>query len=432
MAEQVLFKHIDDPKQHQLDTCIRNGGYAALKRALKEIKPAELIEMVKKSGLRGRGGAGFPTGLKWSFVPKDSSKPKYLCVNADESEPGTFKDRQLMECDPHQVLEGVILSSYAIGCHHAYFYIRGEFGFGYKRMAQAVEEAYQKGFLGKNILGTSFDLDVTIVRGGGAYICGEETGLIESLEGKRAMPRVKPPFPAVSGLYNCPTVVNNVETLACVPHIVNRGAEWFASIGPAKSPGTKIVCLSGHVNKPGNYELEMGTPLRELIYTRGGGILGGRKLKAAIPGGSSVPILTEKQIDVKLDFDSVAAAGSLLGCAAVIVMDERTCMVWAAQRLSEFYEHESCGKCTPCREGTFWLVDILSRIEEGRGTMTDLDLLLSICDNISFKTVCALADGAAAPVVSAIQHFKDEFVAHIEQKRCPLPHRAFDFDGFAN
>jgi len=432
MAEKVLFRHIDEPKQYQLDTYIRNGGYAALKRALKEIKPAELIEMVKKSGLRGRGGAGFPTGLKWSFVPKDSPKLKYLCVNADESEPGTFKDRQLMECDPHQVLEGIVLSSYAIGCHHAYFYIRGEFGFGYKRMAQAVEEAYQKGYLGKNILASGFDLDVTIVRGGGAYICGEETGLIESLEGKRAMPRVKPPFPAVSGLYNCPTVVNNVETLACVPHIVNRGAEWFASIGPTKSPGTKIVCLSGHVNKPGNYELEMGTPLRELIYTHGGGILGGRKLKAAIPGGSSVPILTEKQIDVKLDFDSVAAAGSLLGCAAVIVMDERTCMVWMAQRLSEFYEHESCGKCTPCREGTFWLVEILSRIEEGRGTMRDLDLLLNICDNISFKTVCALADGAAAPVVSAIQHFKDEFVAHIEQKRCPLPYRNFDFDGFVN
>ena len=310
--------------------------------------------------------------------------------------------------------------------------MRGEFVFGYQRMAQAIEEAYQKGFLGKNILGSGYDLDVTIVRGGGAYICGEETGLIESLEGKRAFPRVKPPFPAVSGLYNCPTVVNNVETLACVPHIVNRGAEWFASIGPAKSPGTKVVCLSGHVNKPGNYELEMGTPLRELIYTHGGGIPGGRKLKAAIPGGSSVPILTEKQIDVKLDFDSVAAAGSLLGCAAVIVMDERTCMVWMAERLSEFYEHESCGKCTPCREGTFWLVEILSRIEEGRGTMKDLDLLLSICDNISFKTVCALADGAAAPVVSAIQHFKDEFVAHIEQKRCPLPHRAFDFDGFVN
>ncbi|MCI0405547.1 MAG: NADH-quinone oxidoreductase subunit NuoF [candidate division Zixibacteria bacterium] len=432
MAAKVLFKHIDEPKQHQLDTYIRNGGYTALKRALKEIKPAELIEMVKKSGLRGRGGAGFPTGLKWSFVPKDSPKPKYLCVNADESEPGTFKDRQLIEYDPHQVLEGMILSSYAISCHHCYFYIRGEFVFGYQRMAQAIEEAYQKGFLGKNILGSGYDLDVTIIRGGGAYICGEETGLIESLEGKRAFPRVKPPFPAVSGLYNCPTVVNNVETLACVPHIVNRGAEWFAAIGPAKSPGTKVVCLSGHVNKPGNYELEMGTPLRELIYTHGGGILGGRKLKAAIPGGSSVPILTEKQIDVKLDFDSVAAAGSLLGCAAVIVMDERTCMVWMAQRLSEFYEHESCGKCTPCREGTFWLVEILSRIEEGKGTMKDLDLLLSICDNIAFKTVCALADGAAAPVVSAIQHFKDEFVAHIEEKRCPLPHRAFDFDGFVN
>ena len=432
MAERVLFKHIDDPKQYQIDTYIQHGGYAALKKALKEIKPAELIEVIQKSGLRGRGGAGFPTGLKWSFVPKDSPKPKYLCVNADESEPGTFKDRQLMECDPHQVLEGMILASYAIGCHHCYFYIRGEFVFGYKRMAQAVEEAYQSGFLGNNILSAGYDLDVTIVRGGGAYICGEETGLIESLEGKRAFPRVKPPFPAVSGLYNCPTVVNNVETLACVPHIVNRGAGWFASLGSPKSPGTKVVCLSGHVNKPGNYELEMGAPLRELIYTHGGGIPGGRKLKAVIPGGSSVPILTEKQIDVKLDFESVAAAGSHLGCAAAIVMDERTCMVWMAERLSEFYEHESCGKCTPCREGTFWLVEILSRIEEGRGTMKDMDLLLSICGNITFNTVCALADGAAAPVVSAILHFKDEFVYHIEHKKCPLPHRVFDFDGFVN
>ncbi|MCJ7578236.1 MAG: NADH-quinone oxidoreductase subunit NuoF, partial [candidate division Zixibacteria bacterium] len=392
--------------------------YRALPKALKEYSPPDLIEMVKKSGLRGRGGAGFPTGLKWGFVPKDSPKPKFLLCNADEGEPGTFKDRWLIEKDPHQLIEGIIISSYAIGAHRAFIYIRGEFAFGAERLENAIKEAYHKGYLGKSILGSGFDLDLEVYRGGGAYICGEETSLMESIEGERGNPRLKPPFPASVGLYLSPTVINNVETLSNIPHIVLNGADWYAGIGMPKSTGTKIFSLSGHVKSPGNYELPMGTPLRELIYDYGGGIKDDRKLKAVIPGGVSTPVLTSQLLDVKMDFESLFEAGSLLGSGAVIVMDETTCMVKVAYRLSKFYEHESCGKCVPCREGTRWIRMIMERIENGKGREEDIDLLLDICTNIAGKTVCPMGDAAVVPIMSTIQKFRDEYEYHIKNKKC--------------
>lgn len=416
--EKILFKHIDVPDQHKIDTYIKNGGYKALPKALKEYSPNDLIEMVKKSGLRGRGGAGFPTGLKWGFVPKDSPKPKFLLCNADEGEPGTFKDRWLIEKDPHQLIEGIIISSYAIGAHRAFIYIRGEFAFGAERLENAISEACQNGYLGKSILGSGFDLDLEVYRGGGAYICGEETSLMESIEGNRGNPRLKPPFPASVGLFKNPTVINNVETLSNIPHIVLNGADWYARIGMPKSTGTKIFSLSGHVNKPGNYELPMGTPLRELIYQCGGGVKDDRKLKAVIPGGVSTPVLTSQVIDVKMDFESLFEAGSLLGSGAVIVMDETTCMVKVACRLSKFYEHESCGKCVPCREGTRWIRMIIERIESGKGREEDIDLLLDICTNIVGKTVCPMGDAAVVPIMSTIEKFRDEYEYHIKNKKC--------------
>ncbi len=416
--EKILFRNIDVPDQYKIDTYITNGGYRALPKALKEYSPDELIEMVKKSGLRGRGGAGFPAGLKWSFVPKDSPKPRFLLCNADEGEPGTFKDRWLIEKDPHQLIEGIIISSYAIGAHRAFIYIRGEFAFGAERLQSAIDEAYQKGYLGKNILGSGFDLDLDVYRGGGAYICGEETSLMESVEGNRGNPRLKPPFPASVGVYKNPTVINNVETLSNVPHIVLNGADWYAKIGMPKSTGTKIFSLSGHVNKPGNYELPMGTPLRELIYDHGGGMKDDRDLKAIIPGGVSTPVLTSQSLDVKMDFESLFEAGSLLGSGAVIVMDETTCMVKVAYRLSKFYEHESCGKCVPCREGTRWIRMIMERIENGRGREEDIDLLLDVCTNIAGKTVCPMGDAAVVPIMSTIEKFRDEYEYHIENKKC--------------
>jgi NADH-quinone oxidoreductase subunit F len=379
-----------------------------------------LIELVKKSGLRGRGGAGFPTGLKWGFVPKDSTKPKYLCCNADEGEPGTFKDRTLIEKNPHQLIEGIIISSYAIGANLAFIYIRGEFFFGAKRLEETIKEAYQRGFLGKNILGSNFDLDIIVYRGAGAYICGEETSLMESIEGKRALTRLKPPFPAVVGLYGDPTVINNVETLSNIPHIVLNGAEWYASIGMPKCTGTKIYSISGHVNQPGNYELPMGTNLKDLIYNYAGGIKDGKKLKAVIPGGVSTPVLDAEHIDVKMDFDSICEVGSMLGSGAVIVMDETTCMVRVAWRISKFFEHESCGKCTPCREGSRWVRMIMERIEKGEGKEEDLDLLLDICDNITGKTVCPMGDSVGIPIVSTLQKFREEYEFHIKNKRCPV------------
>lgn len=416
--EKILFKYIDVPDQYKIDTYIKNGGYRALPKALKECSPDDLIDMVKKSGLRGRGGAGFPAGLKWSFVPKDSPKPKFLLCNADEGEPGTFKDRWLIEKDPHQLIEGIIISSYAIGAHRAFIYIRGEFAFGAERLENAIEEAHEKGYLGKDILGSGFDLNLDVYRGGGAYICGEETSLMESIEGNRGNPRLKPPFPASVGVYKNPTVINNVETLSNVPHIVLNGADWYAQMGMPKSTGTKIFSLSGHVNKPGNYELPMGTPLRELIYDHGGGIKDDRKLKAVIPGGVSTPVLTSQLLDVKMDFESLFEAGSLLGSGAVIVMDETTCMVKVAYRLSKFYEHESCGKCVPCREGTRWIRMIMERIESGKGREEDIELLLDICTNIAGKTVCPMGDAAVVPIMSTIQKFREEYEYHIKNKKC--------------
>ena len=421
MAERLLLRCRDIPNLRRLSVYLEHGGYAATRKALTGHSPDELIEMVKASNLRGRGGAGFPTGMKWSFLPKQTAKPVYLAVNADESEPGTFKDREIIEDDPHQLLEGIIISSFAIKCHTAYIYIRGEFADGARILNEAIAEARQGGFLGQNILGTGFDLDVWVHRGAGAYICGEETGLIESLEGKRAYPRIKPPFPAVYGLFGCPTIVNNVETLACVPHIVLRGADWFRGIGPEKSPGPKLFCVSGHVVRPGTYELPMGTPLREIIYEHAGGIPGGRKLKAVIPGGASMPVFTADEIDVPMDMDSVQKAGSFLGSAGVIVMDDTVCMVAALANLERFFHHESCGQCTPCREGTGWLDTVLRRLEFGDGAAspTDVDLLLNISTNMSGTTICALSDAAAMPARAFVTKFRSEFEEHAVVGRCP-------------
>ncbi|MDC4204023.1 MAG: NADH-quinone oxidoreductase subunit NuoF [Candidatus Manganitrophus sp.] len=419
--ELVLLKNMSQPGYTgTLDEYRKTGGYTAFEKVLKGIPPAEVIEMVKKSGLRGRGGAGFPTGMKWSFIPKDHPGPKYLCCNADESEPGTYKDRQLIENDPHQMLEGIGIACYAIGSHNAYVYIRGEFDLGAEIIQRAIEEAYQANLFGKNIFGTGFDLDVVLHRGAGAYICGEETALLESIEGKRGKPRTKPPFPATHGLYQKPTVVNNVETLANIPYIINRGPEWFASLGTPKSAGMRVFCVSGHVNRPGNYEVPMGITLREMIYEHAGGMRGNKQLKAIIPGGASAPFLTQAHLDVKMDFESIAQAGSMLGSGAVTVMDEDTCMVWAAMNLMEFFHHESCGKCTPCREGSAWLLKILQRIEYGQGRMEDLDLLVSLSKRIEGRTVCAFGDAEVAPALSTLKHFREEYETHIQERRCPF------------
>jgi NADH-quinone oxidoreductase subunit F len=418
MSTKILTRNLHVANLQQLGVYESLGGYQGLTKALREYQPAEIIDIVKKSGLRGRGGAGFPTGMKWGFVPRDTGKPVYLCVNADESEPGTFKDRVIIEKDPHQLIEGTIISAYALGCHQAFIYIRGEFVYGAGVLTRAIAEAYSKGYLGKNILGSGFDLDLMVHRGAGAYICGEETALLESLEGKRGHPRLKPPFPAVVGLYGSPTVINNVETLANISHIINNSAEWYASIGVERNAGTRLFGVSGHVKNRGVYELPMGTPLRELIFDHCGGMHDGRKLKAIVPGGSSVPVLTADQVDVRLDFDSVAKAGSMLGSAGVIVMDDSTCMVKAALRLSKFYAEESCGQCTQCREGTEWMHRILTRLENGRGRSGDLELILDICTNMKGKTICPLSDAAAMPIESYIQKFYDEFAAHIQEQRC--------------
>jgi len=419
MPEKILLRHEDVAGLRRVDVYEGDGGYRAARRALTEFQPAQLVELVKASGLRGRGGAGFPTGVKWGFLPKDSTAPRYLCVNADESEPGTFKDRAIIEGNPHLLMEGILISAYAIQSHTAYIYIRGEFVYGAKVLEAAIAEARAHGHFGRNIYGTGFDLDVHVHRGAGAYICGEETGLIESLEGKRAYPRIKPPFPATHGVFGSPTIVNNVETLACVPPIVSRGAEWFKGIGPEKSPGPKLYCVSGHVVRPGVFELPMGVPLRDIIYVHCGGIPNGKKLKAVIPGGSSVPVLTADEIDVPMDFESVAKAGSLLGSCGVIVMDEDTCMVRALQIISHFYHDESCGQCTPCREGTGWLKDLLTRLEEGGARQPDVDLLVRVSDNMMGNTVCVLADAVAMPVISFVKKFRAEFEEHARHGGCP-------------
>ncbi len=419
--EKILTRYQDIPNYTgTIDEYIAQGGYQALPKALREFQPAQLIEEVKKSGLRGRGGAGFPCGLKWGFIPKDSPKPKYLVCNSDESEPGTFKDRMLIEEEPHQLIEGIVISSYAIGCHLAFIYCRGEFVHGARILERALADAYARGYLGRNILGSGFDLDVYVHRGAGAYICGEETGLLESLEGKRGQPRMKPPFPAIAGLYRSPTVVNNVETLSNIPHIVLRGAEWYAGIGPARSSGPRLFSVSGHVERPGNYELPMSITLRELIFEHAEGIRNGRRLKAVIPGGSSAPVLTEQHLDVTMDFEALAAAGSMGGSGGVIVMDDTACMVRVGEIVSRFYHHESCGQCTQCREGTAWLHKVLHRIERGQGRKEDLDILLDMCDNMKGKTICVLSDAAAMPIESYLKHFREEFETHVRERACPF------------
>jgi NADH-quinone oxidoreductase subunit F len=419
-GEPVLLRNCWKPNSTSLEVYKQSGGYANLKKYL-SMPPDEIIEQVKRSGLRGRGGAGFPTGLKWTFLPKDSPKPRYLCVNADESEPGTYKDRLLMEKDPHQFLEACVVSSHAIRSKSCYIYIRGEFWQGIRTLEKAVAEAYAAGFIGKNILGTGVDVDVVVHAGAGAYECGEETALIESLEGKRGQPRIKPPFPATHGLYGCPTIVNNVETIVCVPLILEKGPDWFAAQGTEKNGGPKLFCISGQVQRPGVFETGMGKlTLRELIYDDkyARGLLPGRKLRAVVPGGSSTPVLLPSEIDVAMDFDSVAKAGSMLGSAATIVMDDTTCMVWMAQRLTYFYKHESCGKCSPCREGTGWMLRILTKIENGQAEMRDLDQLWKITDSIAGKTVCPFGDAAIAPPQSTLKKFRDEYEYHVREKGC--------------
>ena len=418
-AERILTARWDESDTVWLDRYLETGGYEGLRKAL-GMTPADVIEEVKASGLRGRGGAGFPAGVKWSFVPQDTGLPTYLVVNFDESEPGTFNNRELIERDPHQVLEGAIIAAYAVRCHVAFVYVRGEFLHPGRVLQRAIAEAYGRGFLGRDILGSGYGLDVVIHRGAGAYICGEETALLESMEGRRGQPRARPPFPALEGLYASPTAINNVETLASVPHILARGAAWFASIGPEKSPGTKIFSVSGKVERPGNYEVPMGTPARVLIEELAGGIVDGKRLKAWTPGGSSTPFLTAEHLDVGLDFESIAAAGSLLGTGAVIVTDERDCMVRVCRRLSRFYAHESCGKCTTCREGTWWAVRILDRVEAGLGRVEDLGLLDDLCGTMLFRGFCPLVDGAVSPIASTLKHFRDEYEAHIAQRRCPV------------
>jgi len=392
------------------------GGYRALRTAL-DLAPDAIIAQVKESGLRGRGGAGFPTGLKWGFIPQGPGpdgieKPKYLVVNADESEPGTCKDIPLMMASPHTLIEGVIISSFAIRAHHAFIYVRGEVVHVVRRLHEAVREAYAEGLLGRDILGSGYDLEITVHAGAGAYICGEETALLDSLEGRRGQPRLRPPFPAVAGLYSSPTVINNVESIASVPSIIDRGVGWYRSMGSEKSPGFKLFSVSGHVAHPGQYEAPLGVTFREMLELAGG-VREGHELKFWTPGGSSTPILTAEHLDTPLDFEGVAAQGSMLGTTALMVFDETTCVVRAVLRWTEFYAHESCGKCTPCREGTFWLRQILQRLEGGHATEPELDQLLDLCDNILGRSFCALGDGATSPITSSLQYFRDEYVRHL-------------------
>jgi NADH-quinone oxidoreductase subunit F len=409
MTDPILLRARGLKNSRALSTYRRLGGYSALEKAL-SMTPAEVIEEVKASGIRGRGGAGFPAGVKWGFVPRDTAKPKYMICNADESEPGTFKDRELILVDPHMVLEGIAIASYAIGANTAYIYIRGEFVDEAQILARAIAEARRKKFLGEDILGSGYDLEVHVHRGAGAYICGEETALIESIEGKRGLPRLKPPFPAVVGVFGCPTVVNNVETLACIPHILEHGGAWFAAIGTERSTGPKLFCVSGHVERPGVYEAPMGITFREIIEDLCGGMRGGGKLKAFIPGGSSAPVLPADKIDTPADFESVAQAGSMLGSGGLIVMDESVDMVWALENLLVFYAHESCGQCSPCREGSDWAVDIVRRIRRGHGLPGDIDTLQRIARFASQgMTICPLGDAFCGPIVSFLEHFGREF-----------------------
>jgi NADH-quinone oxidoreductase subunit F len=421
MAERPLVTTArwGEPAAATLDGYLASGGYEGAGKAL-AMTPADVIDEIKRSGLRGRGGAGFPTGTKWSFIPQGTGKPVYVVCNADESEPGTFSNRELLERDPHQLIEGLVICAFAVGCHTAFVYCRGEFVWPSIVFERALHEAYAHGYLGPDVMGTGYALDIVLHRGSGAYICGEETALLNSLEGLRGQPRLRPPFPAVEGLYASPTVINNVETLSNVPHILAKGADWFASMGTEKSTGTAIYSISGKVERPGNYEAPMGTTARELIEGDAGGVLGGRALKAWTPGGSSTPLLTAEHLDTPMDFESIAAAGSLLGTKAMMVFDDTDCIVAVALRFTRFYAHESCGKCTNCREGTWWLERVLRRIEAGVGRDRDIDLAKDIGGNMLFKAFCALADGAVSPIDSSIRYFRDEYEEHLRLGRCPF------------
>lgn len=426
MARKLLLEHINVPQINTLAVYRQKGGYRAVEKAIKNMSPEDVVEEVKKSGLRGRGGAGFPTGMKWSFLAKPEGVPRYLVCNADESEPGTFKDRYLMTHIPHALIEGMIVSSYALGAKTSYIYVRGEMMPQIRILERAIEEAKAAGFLGKNILGSGYDLELYVQPGGGAYICGEETALLESLEGKRGNPRIKPPFPAIAGLYNCPTVVNNVESIAAIVPILNIGAEEYAKIGIERSTGTKLISASGNINKPGVYEIELGVPVEEFIYSDEycGGIANGKRLKAVVAGGSSVPILpanlilkTAKGDSRLMTYESLAdggfATGTMLGSGGFVVFDEDQCIVRNTWNFTRFYHHESCGQCSPCREGTGWMEKVLHRVEHGHGKLSDMDLLVDVSKKIEGNTICPLGDAAAWPVASAIRHFRDEFEWHV-------------------
>jgi len=414
----VLSANWDEADSFTITGYKRNGGYTAIAKAL-EMPADEVIQLIKDSGLRGRGGAGFPTGNKWGFIPQGDNKEHYFVVNADESEPGTCKDTPLMMANPHVLIEGIIIGSYAIRANYAFIYIRGEVAHVVRRVQQAIEDAYAAGLLGKNILGKGFDLELVLHVGAGAYICGEETALLDSLEGFRGQPRLRPPFPAIAGLYAKPTVVNNVESVASVPAIINNGLAWFTAMGTEKSKGFTLYSLSGHVNNPGQFEAPLGITLRQLLDIAGG-VRNGHKLKFWTPGGSSTPIFTDAHLDVPLDYEGVAAAGSMLGTKALQIFDETTCIVRAVLRWTEFYKHESCGKCTPCREGTWWLVQVLKDLEAGKGSEADLDKLLDLCDNIMGRSFCALADGAASPIISSLKYFRQEYLDHLAAGQCPF------------
>ncbi len=414
----VISKRFGIPDSHTVDVYLKHEGYQGLERALKDFTPHQIIEEVKKSNLRGRGGAGFPAGMKWGFVPKDTTKPKYIIANADESEPATCKDRPLMEFDPHQLIEGMIIAGRAVNSHQGYIYIRGEYRYVQEIVDRAIAEAYTRSYLGRNIRGSGFNFDLCTHTGAGAYECGEESALMESLEGKRGYPRIRPPFPAVVGLYGCPTVINNVETLSSVPAILRHGGEWYANLGTPRNGGTRLFCVSGHVNRPGIYELPLGFNLKRMIDDVAGGMIGGKKLKAVIPGGSSTPLLTAAESDLAMDFDSVAKAGSMLGSGGVVVIDEDTCMVDVARRIIHFYAHESCGWCIPCREGTAWLRKLLDRFHDGGGRAEDIPLAGELAQNILGKTFCPLGDAAAMPIISIVKKWKHEFEEHLSG-RCP-------------
>ena len=417
--EPRLTRNWNDPSAIGLDGYVAAGGYAGLRQAL-GMADADIVEQVKASGLRGRGGAGFPTGMKWGFVPRDTGKPTYVVVNFDESEPGTCNNRELVEREPHRLLEGTAIAALAIGCETAYIYVRGEYLWQSIVLERAIAEAYAGGYLGADICGSDKRVDVVLHRGAGAYICGEETALLNSLEGLRGQPRLRPPFPAVEGLFASPTVINNVETLMNVPDIITNGVEWFRAVGTEKSPGSKMLTISGKVERPGNYEIPLGTPFSAVLEELAGGMLGGRALKAWTPGGSSTPLLTAAHADTGLDYESLAAAGSMLGTAAIMVLDETDCVVDCAQRMVAFYAHESCGKCTPCREGTWWATRVLERLEDGSGRREDLPLMHDMGTNILFRAFCALADGTASVINSSLAHFADEYEEHVRLGRCPL------------